>query len=152
MRKYTNNRNTSPKNEKLMSLTGTQDLDNNFEELENEYISTIETLRTDIEGLRISITQKEENLKNLTEKVKDLEEENKGLVFQIHDNLEKFNIEISQRADDLEFLKRSYDDQKNKVNREHDLISSSLYELALQFMTLKTELHKKNSVIEINKK
>jgi chromosome segregation ATPase len=129
-----------------------EDPDNNFELIEKEYEETIDNLKTEIEALKISLTQKEENLKNLYVKVKDLEEEKESLIFQIQDNLEKYNLEISQRAEDLEFLKRSYDDQKNKVNREHDLISSSLYELALQFMTLKTELHKKNSIIEINRK
>jgi chromosome segregation protein len=153
-RKYTGSH-TNSSGKAQINNPGNTDVvenENNFEELENEYINTIETLRNDLEALRISITQKDENLKNLNEKVKDLDEENQSLTLQIQDNLEKYNIEINQRADDLEFLKRSYDDQKNKVNREHDLISSSLYELALQFMTLKTELHKKNSIVEINKK
>jgi hypothetical protein len=119
--------------------------------MEREYNTIIESLRSELETLKIAISQKDENSKNLIEKIKELEEENRGLVFQIQDNLEKYNTEIAQRAEDLEFLKRSYDDQKNKVNREHDLISSSLYELALQFMTLKTELHKKNSVIEVGR-
>lgn len=55
-----------------------------------------------------------------------------------------------KRSEDLEFYRRSYEEQKNRVNREHELISSSLYELALQFMTLKNELQKKvtpNSVV-----
>jgi hypothetical protein len=46
-------------------------------------------------------------------------------------------------SNDLDFYKRSYEEQKNRVNKEHEMISSSLYELALQFMSLKSELQKK---------
>lgn len=46
-------------------------------------------------------------------------------------------------TEDLEFYKRSYEEQNNRVNKEHEIISSSLYDLALQFMTLKNDLHKK---------
>ena len=70
----------------------------------------------------------------------------------MNDNLEKYNDEMLKRSEDLEFYKRSYEEQKNRVNREHELISSSLYELALQFMSLKNELQKKmNSTSLTNK-
>jgi hypothetical protein len=45
--------------------------------------------------------------------------------------------------EDHDFYKKSYEEQKNRVNKEHELISASLYELALQFMSLKNELQKK---------
>jgi hypothetical protein len=58
-----------------------------------------------------------------------------------------------KRSEDLEFYKRSYEEQKNRVNREHELISSSLHELALQFMIVKNELQKKvNSAGSVNSK
>lgn len=46
-------------------------------------------------------------------------------------------------AEDLEFFKRSYEEQNIRVNKEHEIISNSLYELAMQFMTLKTDMQKK---------
>ena len=61
----------------------------------------------------------------------------------MQDSVEKFNQDIIKRSEDLEFYKRSYEEQKKRVNTEHELISSSLYELALQFMSLKGELQKK---------
>jgi hypothetical protein len=56
---------------------------------------------------------------------------------------DQMNIDIVKRSEDLDFYKRSYEEQKNRVNKEHEMISSSLYELALQFMSLKNELQKK---------
>lgn len=56
---------------------------------------------------------------------------------------DKCSQEIVKRSEDLEFYKRSYEEQKGRVNKEHELISSSLYGLAVQFMTLKSDLEKK---------
>jgi hypothetical protein len=56
---------------------------------------------------------------------------------------DQMNQDIVKRSEDLDFYKRSYEEQKNRVNKEHEMISSSLYELALQFMSLKNELQKK---------
>ena len=77
------------------------------------------------------------------EKIKNLELENKMLFAQITENQEKSKNEMHKKLEDLEFYRRSYEEQKNRVNREHELISTSLYELALQFMTLKNEMQKK---------
>jgi hypothetical protein len=79
----------------------------------------------------------------LQSKIKSLENEVTNYSSQLQDSCDKFNQDIIKRSEDLEFYKRSYEEQKNRVNREHELISSSLYELALQFMSLKNELQKK---------
>ena len=81
-------------------------------------------------------------IKMLKDKIKNIESDNKNILSQMQDNLEKYNDEMLKRSEDLEFYKRSYEEQKNRVNREHELISTSLYELALQFMSLKNELQK----------
>lgn len=75
-----------------------------------------------------------------------METENKSHVVHLQENLEKYNTEIMHRNEDLEFMKRSYDEQKSKVNKEHDMLSSTLYELSLQFITLKNELNKNYQV------
>ena len=69
--------------------------------------------------------------------------ENENYTQNLQDSVEKFNQDIMKRSEDLEFYKRSYEEQKLRVNKEHELISNSLYELALQFMSLKNELQKK---------
>ena len=91
-------------------------------------------------------------IKMLKDKVKNIELENKNILSQMQDNLDKYNDEMLKRSEDLEFYKRSYEEQKNRVNREHELISTSLYELALQFMSLKNELQKKMNASSLTNK
>ena len=61
------------------------------------------------------------------------------------ENVDKLNVELQKKSDDLDFFKKSYEEQKLRINQEHELISASLYELALQFMGLKNELTRKAS-------
>jgi hypothetical protein len=88
--------------------------------------------------------QKEEYTKTLTSKIKSLETECKRSTQLMNEAEEKFNQDIIKRSEDLEFYKRSYEEQKNRVNKEHELISTSLFDLAKQFMTIKSELQKKS--------
>jgi hypothetical protein len=90
------------------------------------------------------LAQKEEIIRLCKDKIKNLENENKALFAQITENQEKNRLEVQKKLEDLEFYRRSYEEQRNRVNREHELISSSLYELASQFMFLKKEMQKKN--------
>jgi hypothetical protein len=89
------------------------------------------------------MAQKDEIIKLCKEKIKNLEAENKALFAQITENQEKNRLEVQKKIEDLDFYRRSYEEQRNRVNREHELISSSLYELASQFMFLKKEMQKK---------
>lgn len=100
-------------------------------------------LKKDIDNLKLEVSKKEDHIKQLTGKISSLSADNKNLNNALIDSSEKFHEEIAKRNDDLEFFKKSYEEQKNRVNKEHELISSSLYELALQFMGLKNELQKK---------
>ena len=58
--------------------------------------------------------------------------------------LEEINLEKEKdKGDDIHFYKKSYEEQKLRVNEEHKLISESLYKLAIHFMTLKDDLQKR---------
>lgn len=89
------------------------------------------------------MSQKEDLAKNLQNKLSTLEVLNQNLTNRLNETEDRFNQEILKRSEDLEFYRRSYEEQKGRVNKEHELISSSLYELALQFMSLKNDLQKK---------
>jgi len=93
--------------------------------------------------MKIEVSKKEDQIKALSNRMKSMELDNKNLNNALVDSSEKFHEEISKRNEDLEFYRKSYEEQKSRVNKEHELISSSLYELALQFMGLKNELQKK---------
>ena len=79
-------------------------------------------LKNEIEKLKNNLVQKEE-------KIKELEDM----------NMEK----EKEKGDDIHFYKKSYEEQKLRVNEEHKLISESLYKLAIHFMTLKDDLQKR---------
>ena len=59
---------------------------------------------------------------------------------KIDENVEIFNIELRKRTDDINFLKSSFEDQRERVEKEHEMISDCLYELASQFMNFKNEI------------
>ena len=77
-------------------------------------------LKNEIEKLKNNLVQKDEKIKEL----------------------EDMNIE-KEKDDDIHFYKKSYEEQKQRVNEEHKLISESLYKLAIHFMTLKDDLQKR---------
>jgi hypothetical protein len=81
----------------------------------------------------------------LKEKVKIMESENKSIKVLMSQNVDKLTVELQKRCDEMEFFKKSYEEQKLRIHEEHELISTSLYELALQFMGLKNELSTKQS-------
>ena len=103
-------------------------------------------MKKENETLKTDIKQNEEIIKKLNAKIKVNEEDINNLTNALTDSSDKFNEEITKRSEDLEFYKKSYEEQKSRVNKEHELISASLYDLALQFITLKNELQKKISV------
>jgi chromosome segregation ATPase len=145
---------TSPHNNILTIPTTMNNTDfNNFTLQNSDSIeAALLELKKELQNLKTDQNHKNETIKNLTEKVKSLENENKNLLKKLQENLDKYNTEITQRGEDLEFLKRAYEDQKNKLSREHDMLSSSMYEMVVQFMTIKNEMNKRTSPkrVEIN--
>jgi len=106
--------------------------------------SSLKLLHKEIENLKFNQSIRDDTIIQLNEKIKSLEIENKSLMLQLQENFERFNKEIQQRSADNDFLKRAYDEQKNKHNRDYEMISCELYEMCLKFMSLKNELNKKS--------
>lgn len=77
-------------------------------------------LKNEIQNLKLQMMQKDEAIKAL-----------------------KNEKEEKDNNEDLDFYKKSYEEQKLRVNEEHKLISESLYKLAVHFMSLKDDLQKK---------
>ena len=77
-------------------------------------------LKNEIQNLKLQMMQKDETIKSL-----------------------KNEKEEKDNNEDLDFYKKSYEEQKLRVNEEHKLISESLYKLAVHFMSLKDDLQKK---------
>ena len=87
-----------------------------------------------------TITSSENELKSEIQKLKqDLAEKDEKIK-----KLEEINTEKEKdKGEDVNFYKKSYEEQKIRVNEEHKLISESLYKLAIHFMTLKDDLQKR---------
>ena len=82
-------------------------------------------LKNEIQNLKLALIQKDEEIKKLK------------------DERQFIDDEVNLKLTDLDFYKKLYKEQKTRVNKEHELISDSLYKLALHFMSLKEDLQKK---------
>ena len=99
------------------------------------YNSEVLGLKNEIQNLKLQHLQKDEQIRQLQESLEE-SQNNKN-----ENNLTE--EEINTKLADLDFYKKSYEEQKARVNREHELISDSLYKLAVHFMSLKDNLQKK---------
>ena len=82
-------------------------------------------LKNEIQNLNLLLLVKNEEIKKLKEE-KQLSDDGDDL-----------------KLVGLDFYKKLYEEQKIRVNKEHELISESLYKLAVHFMSLKDDLQKK---------
>ncbi|MCQ2818504.1 MAG: hypothetical protein MJ252_14645 [archaeon] len=88
-----------------------------------------------------SVQNESELLKNEIKNLKEQLNEKDETIEQLQNALmEKENNEEN------EFFKRSFEEQKLRVNEEHKLICDSLFKLAVHFTSLKDDLQKKFSV------
>jgi len=102
----------------LMNQNGGINIVNNINENNNNETE----LKSEIQKLKNNLSQKEKQIKEL----------------------EDINLEYEKdKGEDINFYKKSYEEQKIRVNEEHKLISESLYKLAIHFMTLKDDLQKR---------
>ena len=100
---------------------------NNFIKEKEIMISNSENLelKNEIQNLNLMILQKDEEIRKLK------------------DERQLTDDEANLKLADLDFYKKLYEEQKLRVNKEHELISESLYKLAVHFMSLKDDLQKK---------
>ena len=100
---------------------------NNVKKEEDIIVSNSETLelKNEIQNLNSLLLQKDEEIR------------------QLKDEKQLNNDEANLKLADLDFYRKLYEEQKCRVNKEHELISESLYKLALHFISLKDDLQKK---------
>ncbi len=108
----------------LIDINRPENIENKNEVSNSEILA----LKNEIQALRFKLVSKDDEIKTLKN----------------NSNQSKFtDDEISSKLSDLDFYKKSYEAQKNRVNFEHELISDSLYKLAKHLMGLKEDLQKK---------
>jgi chromosome segregation protein len=116
--------NINNENQVLIDINSNENIGSKNEVSNSEILA----LKNEIQALKFKIVSKDDEIKKLNNS----------------SNKSKFtDDEISSKLSDLDFYKKSYEAQKNRVNFEHELISDSLYKLAKHLMGLKEDLQKK---------
>ena len=140
----------------------------NFAEIISNHKSMIEKLNHDLKleiNINKNFNEEKELLLNEINKFKeelDKKEKNDELIMvkknleekekMINELIEKNKENEKEKLEENNYYKKSYEEQKIRVNEEHKLISESLYKLAIHFMTLKEDLQNRiNLAKNINK-
>ena len=115
--------------------------------INKNYNEEKELLLNELNKYKEELDKKEKN-DELNIVKKNLEEKEK----LINELIEKNKENEKEKMEENNYYKKSYEEQKIRVNEEHKLISESLYKLAIHFMTLKEDLQNRiNSAKNSNK-
>ena len=115
--------------------------------INKNYNEEKELLLNELNKYKEELDKKEKN-DELNIAKKNLEEKEK----LINELIEKNKENEKEKLEENNYYKKSYEEQKIRVNEEHKLISESLYKLAIHFMTLKEDLQNRiNSAKNSNK-
>ena len=136
----------------IETLQGIISGDKNINEIKNDgedYKQKYNKLKEEKDEVEKRIKISEDNSNKLKEEVKNIKKENEALNKEVNE-LKNKNIIYKGNSDNktmkkkLEELNIENENIKNKSILEHQLISSSMFELAIQFFQLKKELNDKN--------
>ena len=136
----------------IETLQGIISGDKNINEIKNDgedYKQKYNKLKEEKDEVEKRIKISEDNNNKLEEEIKNIKNENEALNKEVNE-LKNKNIIYKDNSDNktmkkkLEELNIENENIKNKTILEHQLISSSMFELAIQFFQLKKELNDKN--------
>ena len=136
----------------IETLQGIISGDKNINEIKNDgedYKQKYNKLKEEKDEIEKRIKISEDNNNKLKEEIKNIKKENEALNKEVNE-LKNKNIIYKDNSDNktmkkkLEELNIENENIKNKTILEHQLISSSMFELAIQFFQLKKELNDKN--------
>ncbi len=136
----------------IETLQGIISGDKNINEIKNDgedYKQKYNKLKEEKDEIEKRIKISEDNNNKLEEEIKNIKNENEALNKEVNE-LKNKNFIYKDNSDNktmkkkLEELNIENENIKNKSILEHQLISSSMFELAIQFFQLKKELNDKN--------
>ena len=136
----------------IETLQGIISGDKNINEIKNDgedYKQKYNKLKEEKDEIEKRIKISEDNNNKLEEEIKNIKNENEALNKEVNE-LKNKNIIYKDNSDNkamkkkLEELNIENENIKNKSILEHQLISSSMFELAIQFFQLKKESNDKN--------
>ena len=132
-----------------------KELELDYEKLKEEYELKEQNTAEIISNNKSMIEKLNHDLKLTLKENKKANEDKEKIIKELNKYKENNDIikskEIEKEEEELNFYKKSYEEQKIRVNEEHKLISESLYKLAVHFMTLKDDLQNKINLAKNNK-
>ena len=69
-----------------------------------------------------------------------LEKDNESITSKLEENLSIYNEQLFKKNEEILFLKESYKEQKKRIELEHEMLSNSLYEMSLHFISLRNDM------------
>jgi len=121
-----------------------------------EFIQQNEESLSEIELLKKTISLKEDTIKELNENIYALNEKLnlfQNEILTLHDRL---NYEHNKKLEDIDQLKKDNIETKDRYEKEFELIASSIYNLGLNYWSLKlsttNEIHEKPSWLKRERK
>jgi hypothetical protein len=70
----------------------------------------------------------------------ELERDNHTITMKFEETLNKFNEQLQKKNEEILFLKESYKEQKKSIELEHEMLSNSLYEMSMHFISLRNDM------------
>ena len=146
--------------------TKIKELELDYEKLKDEFELKEQNTAEIISNNKSMIEKLNHDLKLAIKENKKMKEEKEILINELNKYKEDFEkhkendkkklkeknaLNEKEKDEELNFYKKSYEEQKVRVNEEHKLISESLYKLAVHFMTLKDDLQNRINLAKNNK-
>jgi hypothetical protein len=111
---------------------------------QSNYLNEMEKIKE--ERIKFQFTEKEvKDLKYQLDSIKNNSNNNKFFVNTHNLGTNQKEKEINSLREEVENYKKMNEELKARVDVEHELISSSMYELAIQYYNLRKEFEKRNS-------
>jgi len=70
----------------------------------------------------------------------ELESDNQTITLKFEESLNKYNEQLQKKNEEILFLKESYKEQKKSIELEHEMLSNSLYEMSMHFISLRNDM------------
>jgi len=134
------NENKSLKNlikEKEFELNELNSIVKILEEKQNNFNQQNEDILEEKKILERTINLKEDTIKELNDNISTLNQKIDLYQEEIYLITDKLNLEVKRKADDIENCKKENIENKNRYEKEFELIASSLYNLGLNYWSMK---------------
>ena len=62
------------------------------------------------------------------------------IILKMEENLEKYNTQLLIKQNNILLLKESYNEQRSRIEIEHEMLSDCLFDMSMKFSSLRNEM------------